>query len=137
MKYEWLDDFLRSFPGAEYDYKLEWQWHRYRVHGKMFAAVLSVGEAHGGVFAQYAGHELINLKCDPRMGELLRAEHPDIRPGFYMDKHSWIAVYLDGALPDELLRGLCEQSYRLVVEKLPKYVQRALRDGEEDTGHGV
>lgn len=137
MKYEWLDGFLRSFPGAEYDYKLEWQWHRYRVHGKMFAAVLRVDEGHGGVFAQYAGHELINLKCDPRMGELLRAEYPDIRPGFYMDKYSWIAVYLDGTLPDELLRGLCEQSYRLVVEKLPKYVQRALRDGEEDAGDGV
>lgn len=137
MKYEWLDEYLRAFPGAEHDYKLEWQWERYRVRDRMFAAVLSVGESHGGVFAQYAGHTLINLKCDPRMGELLCAEYPDIRPGFYMDKRSWIAVYLDGALPDELVRDLCEQSYRLVVGKLPKYVQRELNEQQKENGHGI
>ena len=33
---------------------------------------------------------------------------------------------LDGDLPDQVLRDLCEQSYRLVVSRLPQYVQREL-----------
>ena len=74
----------------------------------------------------YGGHDLINLKCDPVRAELLRAEYPGILLGFYMDKRTWVACFLDGALPDELLRELCAASHRLVVEKLPKYVQREL-----------
>lgn len=122
MKYEWLDEYLLSFPGAEKDFKLEWGWHRYMVRGKLYAAVCAPGPEH----KLYGGHELVNLKCDPRLGELMRAEHPEILPGFYCDKQNWIAAFLDGELPDDVLRDLCAQSYRLVSEKLPKYVQREL-----------
>ena len=122
MRYDWLDEYLLSLPGAEKDYKPEWGWFRYMIRGKLFAAVCSPGPEH----KTYGGHDLINLKCDPVRAELLRAEYPDILPGFYMDKRTWVACFLDGALPDELLRELCAASHRLVVEKLPKYVQREL-----------
>lgn len=89
---------------------------------KLFAAVCMPGAEH----PTYGGHPLVNLKCDPRLAEALRAEYPDILPGFYTDKRSWIAVLLDGTVPEEVLRDLCDRSYRLVVEKLPKYVQREL-----------
>ena len=126
MSYEWLDGFLLSLPGAERDFKIEWQWHRYMVRGKLFAAVCSPGPEH----KTYGGHELINLKCDPRLSTLLQGEHREVLPGFYCDKKNWIAVLLDGEMPDEVLRGLCESSYRLVVDKLPKYVQRELSEKE-------
>ena len=58
--------------------------------------------------------------------ELLRAAHPEILPGFYTDKRNWIACLLDGELPEETLRALCGESHRLVLEKLPKYVQREI-----------
>ena len=122
MRYEWLDDYLLSFPGAEKDYKAEWQWFRYMVRGKLFAAVTTPGPEH----KVYGGRDLVNLKCDPAKSELLRAAHPEILPGFYCDKRLWIACFLDGGLPDELLRELCAESYRLIVAKLPKYVQREL-----------
>lgn len=131
MKYPWLEEYLMSRPGAEHDYKLEWQWDRYMVRGKLFAAVCAPGEEHK---APYAGHELVNLKCDPRMAELLRAEHPEVLPGFYCDKKNWIAVLLDGDLSDDLLRDLCGQSYALVVAKLPKYVQRELAENCSERG---
>ena len=124
MRYEWLDDYLLSLPGAEKDYKPEWGWFRYMLRGKLFAAVCSPGAEHN----TYGGHDLINLKCDPARAELLRAEYPDILPGFYADKRTWIACFLDGGLPDELLRALCEASHGLVMEKLPKYVQRELME---------
>ena len=124
MRYEWLDDYLLSLPGAEKDYKPEWGWFRYMLRGKLFAAVCSPGAEH----KTYGGHDLINLKCDPAHTELLRAEYPDILPGFYADKRTWIACFLDGGLPDELLRALCKASHGLVMEKLPKYVQRELME---------
>lgn len=125
MRYDWLDGYLLSLPGAEKDYKPEWGWFRYTLRGKLFAAVCSPGPEHG----TYGGHDLVNLKCDPMRAELLRAEHPELLPGFYMDKRAWIAALLDGDLPDEVLRELCAQSHRLVLERLPKYVQREVAGG--------
>ncbi len=122
MKYTWLDEFLLSQPGAEKDYKAEWGWFRYMIRGKLFAAVC----APEPKYPVYGGRELVNLKCDPRLSELLRAEYPDILPGFYCDKKNWIAVFLDGNVPEDTLRDLCEKSHRLVAAKLPKYVQREL-----------
>ena len=128
MNYAWLDDYLLSLPGAEKDYKPEWGWFRYMVRGKLFAAVCFPGTEH----RIYGGHDLVNLKCDPARAGLLRASYPDILPGFYSDKRTWIACFLDGDLPDDLLRRLCEESHRLVLEKLPKYVQREILDISED-----
>ena len=123
MQYDWLDEYLLSLPGAEKDYKPEWQWFRYMVRGKLFAAVCSPS---GMKDAAYNDHDLVNLKCGPAEAELLRAQYPEILPGFYCDKRLWIACLLDGDLPDELLRDLCGKSHRLVTAKLPKYVQKEL-----------
>lgn len=120
MRYDWLDAYLLSLPGAEKDYKPEWQWFRYMVRGKLFAAVCSPGPEH----RTYGGHDLVNLKCEPAESELLRAQYPEILPSFYTDKRTWIAALLDRDLPDEVLRQLCADSHRLVLAKLPKYVQR-------------
>lgn len=121
--YDWLDEYLRAKPGAEHDFKLEWQWDRYQVRGKLFAALCTPEEKYN----IYGGHPLVNLKCDPHRAELLRAEFPDILPGFYCDKKNWIAVFLDGKIPETLLRELCDQSYQLIADKLPKYVQKELK----------
>ena len=123
MKYDWLDGYLRSMPGAEHDYKLEWQWDRYMVRGKLFAAICTPGPEYK---PPYSGRTLINLKCDPRLSAGFRESYPEILPGFYMDKRTWIAVPLDGGIPEEVLLELCGLSYKLVVEKLPKYVQKQL-----------
>lgn len=91
----------------------------YEVRGKQFAAVCAPEEK----YQTYGGHELVNLKCDPRLSQLFQAEYPEVLPGFYCDKKNWIAALLDGDLPDQVLWDLCEQSYRLAVARLPKYVQ--------------
>ena len=122
MKYEWLDEYLLSLPGVEKDYKAEWQWFRYMIRGKLFAAVCTPEEK----YEIYGGHDLVNLKCEPERAELLRAEFPEILPGFYCDKRLWIAALLDSGLPDDLLRELCANSHRLILEKLPKYVQKEI-----------
>ena len=69
---------------------------------------------------------MVILKCDPRLAEAFRAEYPDVVPGFYSDKRNWNSVYLDGAVPETLLRDMCDMSYSLVVAKLPKKVRETL-----------
>ena len=124
MRYDWLDAYLLSLPGAEKDYQPVWKWFRYKVRGKMFAAVGSPGLEH----RIFGGHDLVNLRCLPAEGELLRQAYPDILPGFYSDKRTWISCLLDGELPEAVLRDLCGRSYALTVEKLPKYIQRELTE---------
>ncbi len=125
MNYDWLDGYLLSLPGAEKDFKLEWQWHRYMIRGKLFAAVCAPGPEH----KTYGGHELVNLKCDPRLAELYRAQYPEVLPGFYTDKKNWNAVLLDGGLSDEVLRDMCAHSHQLVFAKLTKKAQKEIMDG--------
>jgi predicted DNA-binding protein (MmcQ/YjbR family) len=121
-KYDWLNEYLLSKPGAARDYKPEWQWVRYLVGGKMFAATCQPGPEYKG----YNGRELLSLKCEPVFAEILRNEYPDVIPGFYLNKRCWNSVYLDGSLPEDVLRDLCGQSYKLVFEKLTKKVQKEI-----------
>ena len=120
---QWLDGYLLSKAGAEHDFKVEWGWDRYMVRGKLFAAIC---KPTGMKDQRYNDHPLVNLKCDPARSEILRAAHPEILPGFYCDKRTWIACLLDGNLPDDILRELCAESHGLVLKKLPKYVQREI-----------
>ena len=61
------------------------------VGGKMFAAMCQPGETHA---AEYAGHPLLTLKCDPLESESLQREFADILPGFYMNKQNWVSIFL-------------------------------------------
>lgn len=124
MKYKWLHAYLLEKAGAEHDFKVEWQWDRYLVFGKMFAGICTPALK----YQPYNGRSMVMLKCDPKLAELFRAEYPDVVPGFYCDKRCWNSVYLDGAVPDKVLKDMCDMSYRLVFEKLPKKLQKELRD---------
>ena len=121
-RYEWLDAYLLAKPGAEKDFKAEWGWWRYRVGGKLFAATCQPGPQYQG----YDCRELVNLKCDPGLSPLLQAEFSDVIPGFYSDKRHWISVFLDSAVPEDVLKDLCDRSYTLVFQGLTKKLQREL-----------
>lgn len=72
----------------------------------------------------YAEKDLINLKCAPILAELWRREYPEVIPGFYSDKRNWNSVDLDGNLPENILKQMIDDSYRLVFEKLTKNYKR-------------
>ncbi|MFG7943988.1 MmcQ/YjbR family DNA-binding protein [Streptomyces cacaoi] len=62
----------------------------------------------------------VSLKCEPELAVSLRAAHPAIAPGWHLNKRHWNTVTLDGSLPDTMVRELIEDSYDLVVAKLPR-----------------
>ncbi len=117
MRYTWLDEYLMKKRGVTRELKTEWNWMRYLIGGKLFAAVCLNGEDE----AYY-----INLKLEPAEGELLRRQYEDIIPGYYSDKRCWNSVKPDGAVPDELLREMLDQSYALVLAGFSKAKQREI-----------
>ncbi len=121
--YPWLDKYLLAKPGATKDFKEEWGWYRYMVGGKLFAAVMHPADKYDPA---YAGKDPVNLKCDPMLAELLRGEHAEVMPAFYSDKRCWNSVDLGGALTDDTLRMMLDDSYRLVFEKLTKKLQKEI-----------
>lgn len=113
MKYEWVDEYCLSKKGTEKDYKIEWEATRYMIRGKMF--VMQGGDKEG--------KPIITVKLDPAMGERLRKQYQDIVPGYYMNKAHWNSLYLEGEVPDDILKKMLDDSYYLVLNSLSKKVQ--------------
>ncbi len=70
-----LREFLLSQPGATEDTPFGPEILVYRIAGKMFALV-----------DWQAAPLTINLKCEPELALLLREIHPEVKPGWHMNK---------------------------------------------------
>ncbi len=116
MKYDWIDAYCLAKNGVEKDYKAEWQATRYMIKGKMFAM-------QGGY---KEGKPIITVKLEPEFGTLLRNQYKDITAGYYMNKEHWNSLYLDGEVPDDVLRDMLDQAHRLVLSGFSKKVQKEI-----------
>lgn len=76
------------------------------------------------------------IKCRPEESEELRRNYEGIKPGWHMNKKYWISVCFDSDVPDSKIRELVAQSYRLVVESLPKKEREMLKVDNEASGFG-
>jgi predicted DNA-binding protein (MmcQ/YjbR family) len=92
-----------SMPGAVEEYPFGPATTVFKVGGKIFAIASLTAEPF-----------TISLKCEPEIGELLRAGHDSIAPGYHLNKRHWITVTLGGDAGDKLVRDLIEDSYDLV-----------------------
>lgn len=109
MELEELRRYLLARPGAEETFP--------------FDPVTLVAKVGGKIFALFSLDETplrLNLKCIPEQAEVLRELYPAVLPGYHMNKRHWNTVVLDGSLPEEDIRGMIDESYRLVVQKLPR-----------------
>lgn len=61
----------------------------------------------------------INLKCDPDKAIDLRERYPSVQPGYHMNKKLWNTIHIDGLMDDRLLCEWIDDSYKLVIEKMP------------------
>ncbi len=122
MKYSWIDDYLMEKQGVT---KLppQWNWIRYAVGGKMFAAVC-LGEGNQPYY--------ITLKLEPLEGSFLRQHYEDIIPGYYMNKEHWNSINPNGEVQDELLKDLLDKSYNLVLGGFSKKRQREILECENE-----
>lgn len=117
MRYEWLDEYLLSKRNVTKDLQPVWNWIRYHIGGKMFAAVC-LDEEDRPCY--------INLKADPAESSLLQRQYEEIIPGYYSDKKNWISVKPDGQVPDWLLMELLDRAYRLMLNSFSRKRQREI-----------
>jgi predicted DNA-binding protein (MmcQ/YjbR family) len=68
----------------------------------------------------------VSLKCEPELAEALRGAYAAVIPGYHLNKRHWNTVIIDGSLPVQTIRDMIEDSYDLVVSRLPVSERRAL-----------
>lgn len=117
LNYPWLYDYLLDKRGVIKDFKLEWQWMRYLIGDKMYAAVCKDDKGQD---------KILTLKLEPLHGDTMRKQYHDITPGYYMNKVHWNSVNLKGKVPDAVLKDMIDCSYQLVFQGLSKKKQREI-----------
>ena len=117
MKYEWIDDYLLKKPGVTKDQQKEWNWIRYQIGGKMFAAICRDDDDRP---------YYITLKLEPLEGDFFRKQYEDIIPGYYMNKMHWNSVKADGNVPDDVLKDLLDKAYKIVLGSFSKKKQKEI-----------
>ena len=117
MRYTWMDEYLLAKKGVTKDLQADWNWIRYQVGGKMFAA-LCLDDGGRPVY--------ITLKLKPEEGEFWRGQYGDVIPGYYMNKTHWNSINPDGQVPDDILRDMLDKSYALVLAGLSRKTQREI-----------
>ncbi|GAA1216592.1 MmcQ/YjbR family DNA-binding protein [Kitasatospora nipponensis] len=115
MKPAALRTLLLALNGAEETFPFGPETSVFKVGGKIFA-----------LSALDAEPFKVSLKCDPETAVRLRAAHPAITGGWHLNKRHWNTVTIDGTVPDTLLREMVEDSYDLIVSRLPRRQQLVL-----------
>ena len=97
-----------ELPGAARENPFGPEWDVYKVRGRVFLLIPLDG----------AGR--VTLKADPDDAVALREAFADIAPGYHMNKKHWVTLTPGPSLDEDLVTELVTESYRLVVEKLPR-----------------
>lgn len=113
MDYQDCRSYLLGLPEAIEDFPFGPDVAVFKVRGKMFATL--------GVEKELAN---MNLKCDPHEALILREMFSAVIPGYHMNKQHWNTLLLDSSIPPGEVQRMIDNSYQLVVAKLP----RAARD---------
>lgn len=105
QKHEDILAFSNRLRGAEAYFREDWGVYYFSLLGKCFGLMKE---------AQ------ITLKGDPGANELLREAHPDIIPGYYMNKRHWNTIPLSDAYDLAFYETHILISYECVYQKLSK-----------------
>jgi predicted DNA-binding protein (MmcQ/YjbR family) len=96
-----------ALPGARLTFPFGEETAVFKVGGKVFALTAAESPTH------------VTLKAEPEEVTGLVETYDSIIRGYHMNKKHWITVQVDGTLPDGLVAELIEDSYDLIVDKLP------------------
>ncbi len=108
MNVEKLRLYCLNLPGVTESFPFDETTLVFKVKGKMFALMNLEGQLS------------MNLKCDPEEAIDLRERYSYVLPGYHMNKALWNTVMIDEMTPEQLLIKWIDDSYALVIEKLPK-----------------
>ena len=95
--------------GSQVQHPFGPDWEVFKVRGKVFLLLTAV-----------MGQEQMIVKAEPEDCQALQQQYSFIAPGYHMNKRHWVSVYPHADLHQRLIEELVTDSYRMVVEKLPK-----------------
>lgn len=117
MNIESFRDYCLSLPGTSESLPFGPDTLVFKVGTKMFA------------LTDIENFESINLKCDPDKAIDLRARHPEVKPGYHMNKRHWNTIEITHRISDDEYRTWIRASYDLVFAKLTKKEQESIVNG--------
>ena len=97
----------------------------------------SVFKVQGKMFALSRLDQIplrVSLKCEPDLAQSLRQANPSVLPGYHLNKRHWNTVILDGSLSDQTVADMIEDSYDLVVSRLPRSERAGLKSVAPELG---
>ena len=115
MDIESVRSFCLSLPHV--DEKVQWGNDLlFRIGEKMFAVVS----------LEAASDHCMSFKCTPeKFAELVEID--GIIPAPYMARNHWVAMLDMNALRQPEIKELIQESYQMILEKLPKKTQASLQ----------
>ncbi|GAB2496185.1 MmcQ/YjbR family DNA-binding protein [Luteococcus sediminum] len=102
----------QELPCSELTHPFGEDWDVFKVRGKVFMLQTGITD-----------EPIVVLKTEPHESVALRAEYPDVTPGYHMNKKHWITLHPGGRLDAEQADELVTDSYLLVVGGLPRAQQ--------------
>lgn len=93
-----------------------WQLVRYRDNKKAF---LWTYEREGMLY--------MNLKVMPDWGFFWRDIYEAVTPAYHQNKEHWITVRLDGSIPEDVVKQMITESYRLISDSPRKRIYAAVK----------
>jgi predicted DNA-binding protein (MmcQ/YjbR family) len=98
-----------ALPGTEHGYPFTEHLDVYKVAGKVFLIVTDDPD-----------DPIITVKCEPEHARAQERGYASITPGRYLDKRHWISLGPGPGVTRRLVTDAVENSYDLVVERLPR-----------------
>jgi predicted DNA-binding protein (MmcQ/YjbR family) len=106
MKPAELRDWCLSMPGAVEEFPFAPETSVFKIAGKIF------------VLVRLGARPLkVSLRCEPLLGESLRASYEAIVPGYHLNKKHWLTITLGEDAADQMVMDLIQDSYDLVKPK--------------------
>ena len=109
MNIEELREYCISKPHVEETFPFDEETLVFKVGGKMF---LLVGINESPV--------QFNVKCNPEKAIELREQYSFVQAGYHMNKKHWNTINCEKSVSKKLLKEWIDDSYKLVIESLPK-----------------
>ena len=111
--------FAQSFPDTYQDAPFhDDNWQLVRVKGSRKAFLWTY---------ERNGYMNLNVKVDPEWRDYWRDAFESVVPGWHQNREHWNTIILDGSVPDDAVREMIAESYRLVTDSPSKRIYEAVK----------
>ena len=119
MNIEQVRDYALSLKGVTEDQPFGDDNITFRIEGKIFMC-LWLGDNN---LESESCQPRFAIKLSPERNEELRAQNTAVTPAWHWNKKHWSDIFYS-SLPDELVMAWIQESYLLMVAKLPKAIRQ-------------